>query len=332
MKVTIENIKGLNKDLKVLIDKETMNSYMDEKYEEIKGTVNLKGFRPGKVPKEVLKRQFGKAVFGEVLDKVLKETSTKALEENNIPVDYITGTSAGAMIGSMYSAGISPQQMEHLFFDDKFDLMSNGGVETQYKYFFRKTDSDASMVNFRFSKDFNVPKSLPTNLTNSISLDFEYMKQYSNISAQANYNFDSLFVPFRCVASDISTKSQVVFATGHLNQAVRASMTYPGYIRPIMVDGKLLVVNPERFDRFVSTLKGKQVAIISVSGMVCDFCARGIEKTFVKDKSVLKVDVDLSGGKVLIAYSLDKKINFEEIKKKILSNGQNATDLQVVKI
>tara|TARA_B100000900_G_scaffold410731_1_gene429079 strand:- start:623 stop:2026 length:1404 start_codon:yes stop_codon:yes gene_type:complete len=84
MKVKIENIKGLNKDLKVLIDKETMNSYMDEKYEEIKATVNLKGFRPGKVPKEVLKRQFGKAVFGEVLDKVLKETSTKALEENKI--------------------------------------------------------------------------------------------------------------------------------------------------------------------------------------------------------------------------------------------------------
>ena len=84
MKVTIENKKGLNKDLKILIDKETMNSYMDEKYEEIKGTVNLKGFRPGKVPKEVLKRQFGKAVFGEVLDKVLKDTSTKALEENKI--------------------------------------------------------------------------------------------------------------------------------------------------------------------------------------------------------------------------------------------------------
>ena len=84
MKVTVENIKGLNKDLKVLIDKKTMNSYMDEKYEEIKGTVNLKGFRPGKVPKEVLKRQFGKAVFGEVLDKVLKETSAKALEENKI--------------------------------------------------------------------------------------------------------------------------------------------------------------------------------------------------------------------------------------------------------
>ena len=84
MKVTVENKKGLNKDLKIFIDKETMNSYMDEKYEEIKGSVNLKGFRPGKVPKEILKRQFGKAVFGEVLDKVLKETSAKALEENKI--------------------------------------------------------------------------------------------------------------------------------------------------------------------------------------------------------------------------------------------------------
>ena len=84
MKVTVENKKGLNKDLKVFIDKKTMNSYMDEKYEEIKGSVNLKGFRPGKVPKEILKRQFGKAVFSEVLDKVLKDTSTKALEENKI--------------------------------------------------------------------------------------------------------------------------------------------------------------------------------------------------------------------------------------------------------
>jgi trigger factor len=84
MKVTIKNIKGLNKEIKVFIDKKTMNTYMEEKYEEIKGTVNLKGFRPGKVPKEILKRQFGKAIFSEVLDKVLKDTSVKALEDNKI--------------------------------------------------------------------------------------------------------------------------------------------------------------------------------------------------------------------------------------------------------
>jgi trigger factor len=84
MKVTVENIKGLNKDIKVFIDKKTMNTHMDEKYEEIKKTVNLKGFRPGNVPKDILKRQFGQSIFSEVLDKVLKDTSSKALEDNKI--------------------------------------------------------------------------------------------------------------------------------------------------------------------------------------------------------------------------------------------------------
>ena len=84
MKVTVENKKGLSKDLKVFVDKKTMSSYMDERYEEVKNNITIKGFRPGKVPKEILKRQFGKTIFGEVLDKVLKETTTKALEENKI--------------------------------------------------------------------------------------------------------------------------------------------------------------------------------------------------------------------------------------------------------
>ena len=84
MKVIVENKKGLNKDLKVFIDKKTIQDHMNDKYEEIKKTVSIKGFRPGKVPTEVLKRQFGKAIFGEVLDKVLKETSAKAIEENKI--------------------------------------------------------------------------------------------------------------------------------------------------------------------------------------------------------------------------------------------------------
>ncbi len=84
MKVTVENKKGLNKDLKVFVDKKTIESYMNEKYKEVQKQVSLKGFRPGKAPKEILKRQFGKSIYGEVLDKVLKETSTKAIQENKI--------------------------------------------------------------------------------------------------------------------------------------------------------------------------------------------------------------------------------------------------------
>ena len=84
MKVTVENKKGLNKDLKVFVDKKTIETYMNEKYEEVKKQVTLKGFRPGKAPKEILKRQFGKSIYSEVLDKVLKETSAKAIQENKI--------------------------------------------------------------------------------------------------------------------------------------------------------------------------------------------------------------------------------------------------------
>ena len=84
MKVTVENKKGLNKNLKVFVDKKTIESYMNEKYQEVQKQVVLKGFRPGKAPKEIIKRQFGKSIYGEVLDKVLKETSTKAIEENKI--------------------------------------------------------------------------------------------------------------------------------------------------------------------------------------------------------------------------------------------------------
>ena len=84
MKVTIQNKKGLSKDLKIFVEKKIIDNHLNEKYSEVSKTVQLKGFRPGKVPKEVLKRQFGKAIFGEVLDKILKETSAKALSENKI--------------------------------------------------------------------------------------------------------------------------------------------------------------------------------------------------------------------------------------------------------
>jgi copper chaperone CopZ len=108
--------------------------------------------------------------------------------------------------------------------------------------------------------------------------------------------------------------------------------SHEGHLHETMVDGKNLDVNPERFDKFMEELTEVNVAIVSVRGMVCDFCARGIEKTFLKDKNVTKIDVDLDNGKVMIAYSKSKEINRDEIKKKILSNGQNVSDIQVLKV
>ena len=100
----------------------------------------------------------------------------------------------------------------------------------------------------------------------------------------------------------------------------------------VYVQGEKLEVDQERFKNFLNGLSDSQVAVVNVNGMVCDFCARGIERTFVRDKTVKKVDVDLERGKVLIAYIKDKEINFEDIKNKILANGQNAIDFTVIDI
>ncbi|MAV84056.1 MAG: heavy-metal-associated domain-containing protein [SAR86 cluster bacterium] len=108
--------------------------------------------------------------------------------------------------------------------------------------------------------------------------------------------------------------------------------SHEGHLHEQLVDGKKLEVDPIRFDNFVMGLENSQIAIVNVKGMVCDFCARGIEKTFKKDINVKKIDVDLSKGKVLIAYKNNKKIKFDEIKEKILINGQNAIDMAILNL
>ena len=86
MKVTVDSKKDLKTYLKVSIDKKTIEEKVNIRLTELSKTVNLKGFRPGKVPPQVLKLQFGKSIYDEVLEKILKETSTKAIEEKKIKV------------------------------------------------------------------------------------------------------------------------------------------------------------------------------------------------------------------------------------------------------
>ena len=142
----------------------------------------------------------------------------------------------------------------------------------------------------------------------------------------------ALFFPSIAWSSEISTEP----GEGHDHSDSRMHShdhhSHEGHLHETLVDGKELEVDPERFDKFIEGLADTQIAVVSVNGMVCDFCARGIEKTFKKDKSVKRVDVDLSRGKVLVAYNNSKVIDFEDIKLKIVSNGQNATDLQILDI
>lgn len=164
----------------------------------------------------------------------------KALEERGIPIDYITGTSAGALVGAMYACGYSPKEIEEYVLSDRFQLMAGGKLERHQEFLFQKDDDDASLIDLPFSKDSILKKSLPTNFIRPTLLDYEMMYVLGLTGASTGEKFDNLFVPFRCVASDIVSKESVVFSEGKLNQAVRASMTYPFFLNPIRVNGKLL--------------------------------------------------------------------------------------------
>ena len=86
MKVEIKSKKGLRTILSVIVDKKNIQIKMDERLKELQKEVSLKGFRPGKVPPEIIKSQFGKSIYGEVVDKILRETTTKAIDNKKLKV------------------------------------------------------------------------------------------------------------------------------------------------------------------------------------------------------------------------------------------------------
>ena len=96
-----------------------------------------------------------------------------------------------------------------------------------------------------------------------------------------------------------------------------------------LINGQKVEFDEIRLKQFTESLGSAQIAVVGVLGMVCDFCARGIEKTFKRDKAVTQIDVDLANGQVLIAYTRDAQIDRKDIEKKILANGQNVTAVLV---
>ena len=164
----------------------------------------------------------------------------RALEENGIPIDYIAGTSMGAIIGGLYAAGYSPDQMQQLINSEEFTKWVSGTLDLQYTYFFRHSQPDPSWLSFRFKYDSILQTQLPTNIVSPVRMDFAFLELFSEASAVSGYDFNKLMVPFRCVASDIRHNKPYIMKQGDVGSAIRASMTYPFYFKPIRIDGRLL--------------------------------------------------------------------------------------------
>ena len=169
----------------------------------------------------------------------------KALEENDIPIDYIAGTSMGAIVGGLYAMGYSPEEMIELIKSDDFKHWSTGEIESDYKYYYRNADPKPSFMEISFNTknlDSINFKSvmLPTNIVSPHQMNYAFVPFSSQANAVAGGDFDKLFVPFRCVASDVYNKEAVIFRYGAVGDAIRASMTFPFMYKPITVGNRLL--------------------------------------------------------------------------------------------
>ena len=164
----------------------------------------------------------------------------KALEENDIPIDFVTGTSMGAIVGGLYASGYSPEEMMALLQSPGFANWSTGQIDENLVYYFNKPAPKPSLLSLNISVHDSIKVSsgiLPKSLINPLPMNFAFMELFAPYTAQCDGDFNSLFVPFRCVGSDVYNKRKIVFSRGDLGDAIRASMSFPIVFKPIMING-----------------------------------------------------------------------------------------------
>lgn len=178
----------------------------------------------------------------------------KALEENDIPFDCVAGTSAGAIVGSLYACGWTPEEILGLFTSDSFKYWSSGTVSQENIYYEMLPRPMPTWANIGIDlgkqrKEDLFSQIIPTNLISPIPMNLEFLELYAPYTAQCEENFNDLFVPLRTVCSDVYHKHKIVCSSGSLGDAVRASMSFPLVFKPIEMDG-VLVYDGGIYDNF----------------------------------------------------------------------------------
>jgi NTE family protein len=164
----------------------------------------------------------------------------KALEENEIPIDYIVGTSMGGIVGGAYAAGMSPDKIESLILSDAFMRWIMGVAEKGHNFHYYGHEVTPGFLRLNLSLDSANALQFYQSIANDASLNFALTELMAQASAISKNNFDSLFVPLRVVTADIFSQSQVILARGSLSEALRATQTVPYFYTPIRINGKYL--------------------------------------------------------------------------------------------
>ncbi len=169
----------------------------------------------------------------------------QALEENSIPIDYVCGTSIGAIVGGFYAAGYSPEEIAQIATSGRLESWVTGRIDNNYGAYFREHNQfrrDDPILTVRF--DTKNPQSalhLPSGLISTTQIDMALSSYLSPANVVSEGDFNNLMVPFFCVASDINSERQkVIFTHGDLGIAVRASMALPLAFKPVVKDSMIL--------------------------------------------------------------------------------------------
>ncbi|MNQ07217.1 NTE family protein RssA [compost metagenome] len=160
----------------------------------------------------------------------------KVIEEAGIKIDYIGGTSMGAVIGGLYASGYNAAQIDSIFQSTNFDELINDFIPRSSKNFYEKRNDELYALVLPFNK-FNVgiPEALSKGMYNFNLL--------SRITRNVRHvrDFNQLPIPFLCIGTNIETGEQVLLNKGNLAQAILASAAFPSLFSPVEIDGKLLV-------------------------------------------------------------------------------------------
>ncbi len=183
----------------------------------------------------------------------------KALEENGVPIDYIAGTSMGAIVAGFYAVGYSPDEMIDIVTNDNIEQWLTGKIDDKFLYYFSKDAIKPSLfstnVNLKgllkrgrrgdseLIGQFAGPVTPTVSLSSLISttqLDLQFMNYFAAANSVAIGDFDKLFVPFRCVAANVVEKGEYTWSKGSLPQAIRSSMAIPIVFSPVVIDSMVL--------------------------------------------------------------------------------------------
>ncbi len=164
----------------------------------------------------------------------------KALEEHEVPVDFIVGTSMGGIVGGFYAAGYSPQEMEAIVLSEDFLRWIRGLPERGHNYHYYHHADIPGFINLNLSLDSARSFQFNSTLASDASLNYALAEKLAQASAISGNNFDSLLVPLRVVAADVFTQSQVILKEGILSEALRATQTVPLFYSPIKINNMYL--------------------------------------------------------------------------------------------